>query len=235
VLIVLKALIFDMDGVLVDSMPYHTEALSHVFAEMGLSMDAQDVYNMEGSKTVEIVSYLLEKDGVDLLNFDLDGLISRYRDEFARIVELKAFSEVLECLPILKERFMLAVVSGADRNIVQDIITNLYDGIFDVVISGEDVDNGKPAPDPFLSAADMFGLYASECLVVENAAMGVEAANRAGMFCLAVPIYVSKECLKNADRLVDDHRMLKDFLLGLDHLEMEHVEALRLKFCSAHK
>lgn len=234
-LIVLKALIFDMDGVLVDSMPYHTEALGHVFAGMGFSMDAADVYNMEGSKTVEIVRYLLEKDGVDILNFDVDDLIRRYRNEFARIVELKAFSEMLECLPILKERFMLAVVSGADRNIVQDIINSLYDGIFDIVISGEDVDNGKPAPDPFLSAADLFGLDASECLVVENAAMGVEAANRAGMFCLAVPTYVSKESLKNADRLVDDHRMLKEFLLGLDHLEMENIETLRLNCCSAHK
>jgi len=184
---------------------------------------------------VEIVRYLLEKDGVDILNFDVDDLIHRYRDEFARIVELKAFTEMLECLPILKEHFMLAVVSGADRNIVQDIINSLYGGIFDVVISGEDVVNGKPAPDPFLSAADLFGLYASECLVVENAAMGVEAANRAGMFCLAVPTYVSKESLNNADRLVDDHRMLKEFLLGLDHLKMEDVEALRLKFCSAHK
>ncbi|NPE27745.1 HAD family phosphatase [Methanococcoides sp. SA1] len=231
----LKALIFDMDGVLVDSMPYHTEALNHVFAEMGFSMDARDVYNMEGSKTVEIVRFLLEKDGIDLLKVDVDGLIHRYREEFARIVELKAFSEILGGLPALKERFMLAVVSGADRNIVQDMINSLYGDIFDVVLSGEDVDNGKPAPDPFLRAADMFGLDATECLVVENAAMGVEAANQAGMFCLAVPTYVSKESLKNADRLVDDHQLLMQFLLGLDHLKKNEVEALRLRCCSVRK
>ncbi|NYT19540.1 MAG: HAD family hydrolase, partial [Methanosarcinales archaeon] len=133
-----------------------------------------------------------------------------------------------ECLPILKERFLLSVVSGADRNIVHDVIGRLFDDIFDVVLSGEDVERGKPAPDPFLEVAGMLGVDRSECLVVENAAMGVEAANRAGMFCVAVPTYVSKESIGKADKIVDDHRMLKEFLLGLEHPGKEEIESLRL-------
>ncbi|WP_135606437.1 HAD family phosphatase [Methanococcoides sp. NM1] len=224
----LKVLIFDMDGVLVDSMSYHTEAMQHIFDELGINMDKQDIYDKEGSKTVEIVSFLLEKEGIDPLDFDVDGLIRRYRAEFARILVLKSFREIDECLPILRERFMLSVVSGADRNIVHDVIGRLFDDIFDIVLSGEDVEKGKPAPDPFLKVAEMLDVGISECLVVENAPMGVEAANRAGMFCVGVPTYVSKESIMKADKLVDDHRMLKDFLLGLEHPEKEEVESLRL-------
>ncbi|KGK98363.1 HAD family hydrolase [Methanococcoides methylutens] len=224
----LKVLIFDMDGVLVDSMSYHTEAMQHIFDELGINMDKQDIYDKEGSKTVEIVSFLLEKEGIDPLDFDVDGLIKRYRAEFARILVLKSFREIDDCLPILRERFMLSVVSGADRNIVHDVIGRLFDGIFDIVLSGEDVENGKPAPDPFLKVAEMLNVDRSDCLVVENAPMGVEAANRAGMFCVGVPTYVSKESIINADKIVDDHRMLKEFLLGLEHPEKGEVESLRL-------
>ncbi|NYT19523.1 MAG: HAD hydrolase-like protein, partial [Methanosarcinales archaeon] len=86
----LKVLIFDMDGVLVDSMPYHTEAMQHIFDELGINMDKQDIYDKEGSKTVEIVSFLLEKEGIGPLEFDVDGLIKRYRAEFERILVLRS-------------------------------------------------------------------------------------------------------------------------------------------------
>jgi len=217
-----------MDGVLVDSMSYHTEAMQHIFDELGINMDKQDIYDKEGSKTVEIVSFLLEKEGIDPLDFDVDGLIKRYRAEFARILVLKSFREIDDCLPILRERFMLSVVSGADRNIVHDVIGRLFYGIFDIVLSGEDVEYGKPAPDPFLKVAEMLNVDRSDCLVVENAPMGVEAANRAGMFCVGVPTYVSKKSIINADKIVDDHRMLKEFLLGLEHPEKGEIESLRL-------
>ena len=224
----LKVLIFDMDGVLVDSMSYHTEAMKHIFDDLGIDIDKQDIYDLEGSPTVEIVGSLLEKEGIDPRNFDVDGLIKRYREEFARILVLRSFIEMDECLPILRDRFLLSVVSGADRNIVHDVIGRLFDGIFDVVLSGEDMERGKPEPDPFLKVAEILNVDRSECLVVENAPMGLEAANRAGMFCVAVPTYVSKESIATADRIVDDHRMLKDFLLGLEHPEKEEVESLRL-------
>ena len=209
-------------------MSYHTEAMKHIFDDLGIAMDKQDIYDLEGSPTVEIVGSLLEKEGIDPNNFDVDGLIKRYREEFARILVLSSFKEMDECLPILKERFLLSVVSGADRNIVHDVIGRLFDGIFDVVLSGEDLERGKPEPDPFLKVAEVLNVDRSECLVVENAPMGVEAANRAGMFCVAVPTYVSKESIATADRIVDDHRMLKEFLLGLEHPEKEEVESLRL-------
>ena len=222
-----KALIFDMDGVLVDSMPYHTEAIGNVFDSMGIGLDKQDIYEMEGSKTVEIIAHLLEKEGIEPDAGSIEDIVREYRREFSRIVEYKAFASLKNALPTLKGRFLLAVVSGADRNIVHDVISRLFGDIFDLVISGEDVINGKPAPDPFLVAAKGLGLGPEDCVVIENASMGVKAAKSAGMFCIGIPTYVTPISLDDADLLVKDHDVLTDTLLGMEHPGMETVRELR--------
>ena len=213
----LKALIFDMDGVLVDSMPYHSTAVNNVFDEIGVEMDKQDIYNMEGCQTIEIVRRLLEKGQKGSNKFDPEEIVLRYREEFNRIVQLRSFDGMLECLATLKEKFYLAVVSGADRTIVHDIINKLFPDIFDVIISGEDVVRGKPAPDPFLKALEMLDIWDDEAIVIENASMGVESAKRAGLYCVAVPTYIDAEKLNSADLVLDDHEALIEYLLSLDH------------------
>lgn len=215
--IMFRALIFDMDGVLVDSMSYHTRAMAHVFSQMGIRMNKQDIYDLEGSKTVDIVRVLLKKDGVDPATIDLEGLLQNYQEEFDRIVEMKVFGELTSILPTLKSHYLLALVSGADRVIVHDIVRRLFPSTFDVVITGEDLTHGKPAPDPFLRAAEVLGVDREECLVVENAPMGVKSAKRAGMFCVAVPTYVEKNTLLRADLIIEDHRELAKYLLELEH------------------
>lgn len=212
----LKSLIFDMDGVLVDSMPYHANAVKNVFDAIGVKMDKQEIYELEGSQTIEIVRYLLEKGQEGSNTFDPEVIVHRYRIEFNRIFELKTFEGMPECLDILKKRFRLAVVSGADRDIVHDIIDKLFPDTFDVVITGEDIAKGKPAPDPFLKALEMLDIDKNECIVVENAAMGVESAKRAGLYCVAVPAYIDEERLDSADMIVKNHDMLIKYLLDLD-------------------
>ncbi len=204
-----------MDGVLVDSMSYHTTAMQTIFDDLGLSMDKKHIYEREGSRTYDIVLDLLEMEGIDPETFDVQGLIKRYRKEFNRILVPEAFKEIAEILPLLKNDFSLAVVSGADRVIVHNMMEALFDGLFDVIISGEDVDNGKPSPDPFLKAVQMLDLMKEECIIVENAPMGVEAARRSGIFCIGVPTYIAEEQLGGADLVVKDHSILKEVLIGL--------------------
>ncbi|MBN1134094.1 MAG: HAD family phosphatase [Methanosarcinaceae archaeon] len=212
----LKALIFDMDGVLVDSMPYHATSIKNVFDSIGVKMDKQDIYDLEGSQTIEIVRYLLEKGQPTSKTFDPEEIVLMYREEFNRISELKTFEEMPECLAILKKRFLLAVVSGSDRNIVHNIIGKMFPHTFDVVITGEDITKGKPAPDPFLKALEMLDIDKSECIVIENAVMGVESAKRAGLYCVAVPVYIDKSKLKSADLIINNHEILIKYLLDLD-------------------
>ncbi len=211
----IKALIFDMDGVLVDSMSYHTTAMQTIFNELGLAMEKKHIYEREGSKTYDIVLDLLKMEGIDPETFDVQGLIERYRKEFNRILIPEAFREIAEVLPLLKDDFSLAVVSGADRVIVEDMMQALFDGIFDVIISGEDVTDGKPSPEPFLKAVQMLGLSKEECIIVENAPMGVEAARRSKIFCIGIPTYIADEQLSGADLVVKDHSALKEVLLEL--------------------
>ncbi|WP_340818653.1 HAD family phosphatase [Methanolobus sp. WCC4] len=212
----LKAVIFDMDGVLVDSMSYHAEAVQHIFDEIGVEMDKQDIFEREGERTVDIVEFLLEKGTGDASKYDIPDIVERYIAEFNRIVELKVFHGMQECLSGLKDRFDLAVVSGSDRPIVLDIVEAKYPGIFKELVTADDVQRGKPEPDPYLKAVEMLGISSHEAIVVENAPMGVEAAKKAGLCCVAVPTYLDAKKFHQADMVFEDHTRLVEFLNGLD-------------------
>ena len=211
----LKTLIFDLDGVLVDSMPYHVEAMQHIFDQIDVYMDQQMIYEREGEKTIEIVRMLLEKAGSDDDRFDLEAIVEQYIAEFNLIVVLHAFEGMPECLEVLKQRYTLAVVSGSDKPIVHNILKRMYPGLFSVVVTGDDVVNGKPAPDPYLKAVEMLAMQKSECIVIENAPVGVQAAKAAGLCCIAVPTYLEPDKLHQADLVVTDHDLLIDLLLDL--------------------
>ena len=204
-----------MDGVLVDSMSYHAQAINNVFDQIGLEMDQQDIFEHEGERTIDIIIFLLNKATGDSSAFDVPSIVSRYIEEFNRIVELRLFDGMKECLEKMDNKFSLAVVSGSNRPIVDDIMQRKFPDIFRTVISANDVKRGKPAPDPYLMAMEKLGLKSDECIVIENAPMGVEAAQRAGIFCVAVPTYLPAEKLEKADLVVKDHIELVSYLSGL--------------------
>ncbi|WMW22587.1 HAD family phosphatase [Methanolobus mangrovi] len=212
----LKAVIFDMDGVLVDSMSYHAEAVQHIFDEIGVEMDKQDIFEREGERTVDIVAFLLEKGTGDASNYDIPDIVERYIAEFNRIVELKVFDGMQECLSNLKQRFDLAVVSGSDRPIVYDIVQSQYPGIFREIVTADDVQHGKPEPDPYLKAMEMLGISSHEAIVIENAPMGVESAKKAGLYCVAIPTYLDPKKFHQADMIIEDHIHLVEFLRKLE-------------------
>nr|WP_321498748.1 HAD family phosphatase [uncultured Methanolobus sp.] len=212
----LKAVIFDMDGVLVDSMSYHAEAVQHIFDEIGVEMDKQDIFEREGERTVDIVEFLLKKGAGDASRFDISDIVERYIAEFNRIAEIKVFDGMQECLRGLKGRFDLAVVSGSDRPIVHDIINSKYPGVFSVIVTADDVEHGKPEPDPYLKSIEMLGISGTEAIVIENAPMGVESAKGAGICCLAVPTYLDAQKFHQADMVIENHTRLVEFLNELE-------------------
>ena len=128
----------------------------------------------------------------------------------------KAFEGMKECLELLKQRFLLSVVSGSDRDIVHGIVDQLFPSIFDTVITGDDVKNSKPCPDPFLKAVELLRVRREECIIIENAILGVEAAKKAEIYCIGVPIYLEPSQLDRADLVIDDHKKLMEHLLGLE-------------------
>ncbi|MBN2488061.1 MAG: HAD family phosphatase [Methanosarcinaceae archaeon] len=211
----LKALIFDVDGVLVDSMPYHADAWKAAFEDVGIHITRQDIYEIEGSNHVGVIQLIFKKAGRVPQPRDFDELSLKKREIFFRINDVKVFNDIDKCLSLLKKRYHLAVVSGADRAIVHSIMDRFFPGVFDVVISGEDVKEGKPSPEPYLKAVKMLNVQKDECIVFENAPMGVESAKRAGLYCVAIPTYLPPDTLKNADVVIENHSEFSRYLLEL--------------------
>jgi HAD superfamily hydrolase (TIGR01509 family) len=217
---VLKALIFDMDGVLVDSMPFHAVAWKKAFLDMGMVIQDEDIYAIEGLNPRNGLPILIKKARKEPEAFDFETLTAIYRKEFNRIFKLKAFDGMKECLEILKSRFLLSVVSGSDRFIVHGIIDQLFPEIFDIVVTGDDVLNSKPDPDPFLKAVELLNVGNKECIVIENAVLGVEAAKKADIYCIGVPTYIEPSKLDRADLVVGNHQKLMEHLLSLSSFQL---------------
>ncbi|TGC07926.1 HAD family hydrolase [Methanolobus halotolerans] len=216
-----KGIVFDSDGVLVDSMPYHAQAWVKVFEDEGVYASEDEVYEIEGSNHKGVIDIFFEKDGRKADNDTYEELLQKKRALFMENNRAEPFVNMRECLQLLHSRYKLAVASGADRKIVNSLISRFYPDTFDVVISGEDVNNGKPDPEPYLKAVDRLGLEKEECLVVENAPLGVRSAKNAGLYCVAVATYIEPEKLSEADRVFADHASLIDYLKGLTLSERE--------------
>lgn len=211
----ISSVIFDMDGVLLDSMSYHADAWVQVSGEWGVQVTHSDIYELEGANHILGLQWLFQRAGKELDPEYYDMILDRKVEIFSRIADVRPFDGVLDCLLHLKDRFNLSVVTGSERSTVESLLNEFFPGIFDVVVCGDDVEKGKPFPDPYLKAVDMLGVTTDECIVVENAPMGVEAAKSAGIYCIGVPTYVSPDKLSKADVVLTDHEFLPHYLLTL--------------------
>jgi beta-phosphoglucomutase len=191
-----KGIIFDMDGVLVDAMPFHCKAIQTAAKqEVNIDIAQRDVYLLEGMPGEEMVKELLRHKRftgkIEELSDDdsdiLDSIAHRIHER-----KKKVFQQINASAPINGARELVysigckkALVSGAAKQEVDSII-NKYFGkdVFDVVVSGEDLEEGKPSPDPFRTALTKMDLTESEAIVLENAPLGVKAANNAKIRCI---------------------------------------------------
>ena len=196
----LKGVIFDMDGVLVDSEEYIREAAMRMFAERGLIVQPEDFIPFIGAGEDRFIGGPAEK-----YNFPLDLAEDKARtyEIYGDLVkDLQPLTGAREFVRKLKTRGLkLAVASAADK-VKVDInlgILSLPSGTFDVVVNGLDVEKKKPDPEMFLLAAKKLGLSNSECLVVEDAVNGVRAAKAAGSKCLGITTSFTPDDLHEAD------------------------------------
>jgi beta-phosphoglucomutase len=191
-----KGIIFDMDGVLVDAMPFHCEAIQTAAKqEVNIDVAQRDVYLLEGMPGEDMVKELLRHKKYTGNIEEVSGDDSDKLDSIAHRIherKKKIFQQINASAPIDGARELLssigckkALVSGAAKQEVDSII-NKYFGkdAFDVVVSGEDLEEGKPSPDPFRTALTKMGITESEAIVVENAPLGVKAANNARIRCI---------------------------------------------------
>lgn len=186
-----KGIIFDMDGVLVDAMPFHAEAMRRAIKEKtNHEIDKKNIYLLEGMPGSDLVKEVFKRENIDdklELNDEIAKQIGSRKEEiFKQIEEAKGIDGARELLEELTKECgkscIKAVVSGAAREEVRAILDkNIGGKFFDFIITGDDLEKGKPNPAPFEIALNKMNLSPSQVIVVENSPLGVEAANRAGL------------------------------------------------------
>jgi HAD superfamily hydrolase (TIGR01509 family) len=180
-----KAYLFDCDGTLADSMPVHYLAWQAALQHWGATFSEEQFYSSAGMSTAAIVELLNREQGLQMAPADV--LAIKEKHYFAYLPEVQAVPEMLEQIQLHHGRAKLAVVSGSPRFSVERTLTALHLlDRFDLIVTAEDYLHGKPAPDCYLLAAQSLGVAPSECLVFEDAELGLESARRAGMDAVRV-------------------------------------------------
>lgn len=210
----LKAIIFDADGVLVDSMRFQADAWVEAFREIDISITREDIYELEGSNNKRLIKSIFKKAGKEPEPWHLEQLPEKKRKALD-FDQIKPFEGILDCLKELERHFKLALVSGSHVDTINKVVNKFFSNCFDVVITGSDLERGKPDPDPYLKALEELDLTKNECIVIENAPLGITAAKRAGLYCVAVASMLEPEKLQHADLVLDDHSALLDYLKSL--------------------
>jgi len=199
-----KAIIFDMDGVIIDSMPYHFLAWYEALRPYGVRVSCFDVYSKEGEKWNDTLKDLFIRSGIKPSLKLLREVFIQRQKIFKKLFQRFVFSGAEKLLASLKgQGYALGLVTGTPKNEVDLILPLKIISLFKVIVSGDQVKKGKPDPEPYLRAAGLFGLSPSSCLVIENAPLGIESAKRAGMSCVAITTSLPKEYLKKADLIIN--------------------------------
>lgn len=202
----IEAVIFDMDGVLIDSEPVHLVATDEIARRYGLPPVTPEIfaqYFFGRTDYSGFLDYLAAVGRSDLSVFELiEANAEAYAARFP--TEVQPFADGLTALHATIERgYRVAIVSGARNSELEAVVARFnLTGLLNATVGGDDVPVGKPDPAPYLAGAERLGLPPEQCLVIEDAPAGVASAIAAGMRCLAVDRVGHPELLAQADRVV---------------------------------
>jgi beta-phosphoglucomutase len=211
-----RGVILDMDGVIVDSEPLTKEACVRMFAEKGVTVHADDFDPFVGTGENHLLGGVAEQYGVHL---DLEKDKARTYAIYLALIPGRlqplpgVFTFIEECR---RRHLKLALASSADAVKVEGNLhaIGLAAQVFDKLVNGSEVARKKPFPDIFLAAAAGLGLASADCLVVEDAVAGVQAAKSAGARCLALTTSFPAARLTAADWIVPDLSQVPAEVLG---------------------
>lgn len=199
-----RAVIFDMDGVIVDSEPLHLLAYQKFFEEYGVRYTAEQNAEFLGTKDVSMASVLIERYALphtpqSLVKAKEEILLKLIMDQ---AVERPGLQDVLS--KAHQAGLPMAIASSATLPTIQLVVDRLsIRHHFKTLTSGDEVVHGKPAPDVFLLAAERLGVVPKNCLVIEDTLNGMKAAKAAGMMCIAIPC----EATMHQDHSIADLRL----------------------------
>ncbi len=198
------AVLWDMDGVIVDTAPYHFAAWQRVFKKRGVKFTLTEFKRSFGRRNETIIPDILDK---RISATEITAIAREKEAIFRRLGrnKIQPFPGAVNLIKHLAERRVeIALVSSTPARNIRVVLGGLgIADLFQIVISGEDVTKGKPDPEGFLLAAERLGIRSANCVVIEDSTAGVSAAKRAGMHCVAVTNTRPRSVLTRADLIID--------------------------------
>ena len=186
----LKSVLFDMDGVLFDSMPYHAEAWNKTMKAHGLNLSREEAYMHEGRTGAGTINIVCQRQlGRDATQEEIESIYLEKSIEFNKHPQAERMPGAWELLQKIKaEGIIPTVVTGSGQASLLDRLEHNFPGMFrqELMVTAFDVKYGKPNPEPYLMALEKGGVKPNEAIVIENAPLGVEAGHKAGIFTIAV-------------------------------------------------
>lgn len=186
----LKAVLFDMDGVLFNSMPYHADAWHKTMERHGLHLSREEAYMHEGRTGAATVNIVYQRQfGKEATPEIIESIYAEKSAEFNRNPEPERMPGAWEVLQEVKSNGLTPVlVTGSGQHSLLDRLVHNFPGMFqrERMVTAFDVKYGKPHPEPYLMGLEKAGVNANEAIVVENAPIGVQAGAAAGIFTVAV-------------------------------------------------
>lgn len=208
------AILFDFDGVLAQTMEDNFSAWQQAFAAHDIVIqDRIEYFLLEGMNPQGIAEHFLRKHRRDL---QLAKAIAQGKDQlYLARHDFKLYDGAVPLLSRLQEKGLaLGLVTGASAKRIENTLAASLRNLFSVTVTGDDVGHCKPDPQPYQRAAEKLNCRAGECLVVENAPLGISSAKQAGMDCVAVCSTLAKSYLRDADFVVTDLAAVEKLLMG---------------------
>lgn len=209
-----EAVLFDMDGVITDSMPFHCVAWQRLFQGFGIRVSREEILRREGESGEVTLRTVLEANGQALSAEQRAEALSRKEAHFRELVSRPAlFQGAGGLIRAIHDRGRrLALVTGTSQAEARSNMPDDLLACFDALISGDQVRRGKPDPEPYRTALTLLKTPPDQALVIENAPYGIRSAKAAGVRCIAVTTSLPASYLSEADRTVGDLAELRALL-----------------------
>jgi len=211
-----KAAIFDLDGVIVNTVPLHFKAWQKMFKEYGRDFTFEDYKEkVDGIPRTDGARAILN----DISEDELKKASEKKQCYFLKHLEsekILVYNSTVDLIKNFKEKSLKIAVISSSKNCLSILKKITLVDLFDVIITGNDITKGKPDPQVFFMAAEKMSVKSGECVVFEDAVLGVEAAKRAGMKCVGIDRYDEPDRLNKADLVISD----------LAEVDLEKIKAL---------
>ncbi|MFZ9002421.1 MAG: beta-phosphoglucomutase [Robiginitalea sp.] len=222
----MKGFIFDLDGVIVDTAKYHYLAWKHLADQLGIPFSEEDNERFKGVSRRRCLEILLEMGGMEVPQMQFDAWLQEKNEDYLQYISQMDSSEILPDVPrvldYLRGKDIPMALGSASKNakaILEKVELTSY---FRTIVDGTEVAKAKPDPEVFLIAADRLKIPPADCVVLEDALAGIEAANSAGMYSIGIG---DPKVLFEADRVFRDFTQIElDYLEELLYLNSKPVK-----------